>query len=107
MRILKMIYPTGHPYWNEGEFNIIMPNGDKYDMHKHRQYAGHGYKIDVRKDGVYYILHDCGSGYGKVTNDKYPPIKIISSTEYDKIQYIGNELVISDTLKKDLAENAL
>jgi len=109
MRILRLHHPTGHPYWQAGEFQITMPDGEKYPMHKHQQNFGHGYKIDVSDDGVYYILHFCGSGYGKVpcTDGRYPPIKIISSTEYDSIEYVGDELQMSDTLKNDLAENGL
>lgn len=110
MRVLKLIHPTGHPYWQAGEFQIIMPDGNKYPMHEHQQNFAHGYKIEVRPDGIYYVLHFCSSGGGKVpcpVDGRYPPLKIIASSEYDKIEYVGEQLKLSDTLKADLAENGL
>jgi hypothetical protein len=104
-RILKMLNPTGHPYWQAGEYNIIMPDGTKYPMCTHNKGFGHGYKIEVRPDGIYYVLHFCSSGSGKVpcTDGRYPPERIVSSSEYDEIEYVGNELLMSDELKHDLA----
>jgi len=108
-RILKLHNPTGNPYWNAGEYKIEMPNGEMYPIQKHHQDFGHGYKIEIKEDGIYYVLHFCGSGYGKVpcTDGRYPPLKIISSSEYDKIEYVGEELKISDNLKNDLMQNGI
>ena len=106
MRTLKLVHPNGHAYWNEGEFKIILPNGLVYPIEKHKENFGHGYKIEVRQDGIYYILHFCGSGYGKVpcTDGRYPPLKIIDRSEYDRIEYIGEPMKMPESLLSDLAE---
>lgn len=109
MRVLKLHHPTGHPYWNQGEFDVELPNGEMYDLSRHSQNFGHGYKIDIKEDGIYYVLHFVGSGYGKIpcTDGRFPPIKIVDSSEYDKIEYVGEELVISEELRNDLIENKI
>jgi len=32
MRTIKLHHPTGHPYWNEKQFSIEMPNGEMFDL---------------------------------------------------------------------------
>lgn len=108
MRVLKMVHPDGHPYWDGGEFSIIMPDGEYYPMGNHRQNFGHGYRLEVRGDGIYYQLQYCGSGYGKTDAvDRFPIKKIISSSEYDSIEYVGTSKAMSEELKNDLQENGI
>jgi hypothetical protein len=109
IRVLTLHHPTGHPYWNAGEFTIEMPDGSFYPIEKHHEAFGHGYRIDVKADGIYYVLMFCGTGYGKVegTHDRFAPIKIISKSEYDIILYSGERLIISDTLKQNLRDELI
>jgi len=103
-----MVHPDGHPYWDGGELSIIMPDGEYYPMGNHRQNFGHGYRLEVRGDGIYYQLQYCGSGYGKTDAvDRFPIKKIISSSEYDSIEYVGTSKAMSEELKNDLQENGI
>ncbi|MBL7721157.1 MAG: hypothetical protein JNK98_04110 [Chitinophagaceae bacterium] len=106
MRVLQLIHPTGHPYWNEGEFGVITPDGLPVAVPKE---SGMGYKIEVRPDGIYYVPHYCGSGFGKVpcNDNRHPEIKLVDANQYDTIQYVGSPLVQSDTLKEDLIQNGI
>lgn len=108
MRIVKLHEPTGHPFWQEGEYSVELPDGKMYDMSKHSRDFGHGYRIKILPTGIYYQLCYCGSGYGKKDAiDRFPPELIISSKDYDKIEYVGQPLVMSETLKQDLRDNQI
>lgn len=103
-RILTLIHPTGHPYWQKNEFTVIHPNGEIVPISKLFWQGNHGgYEISVEKDGIYF--HQCcsSSGSGKYRTTSRPPTKIVDRSEYDEIKYEGEPLVMSDNLKSEVA----
>ncbi len=113
MRILILHHPKGHPYWQEGEFKIELPNGGIYDKRQHSagiptyaekdpEYCS-SHRIVVKEDGIYF--QHCGASSGGGKQDYKQPFKIIDKSEYDKIEFAGTPLEMSETLLNDLAEN--
>lgn len=105
-RILKLHNPTGHPYWNRDEYKVELPNGEMLQI-DHLYYDGGGYRIYESKEGVYLQPCICGSGYGKVDWEGMPVVLIVLKREYDKIEYVGSPLVMSEELKSDLKDNQI
>lgn len=108
-RVLKLHQPTGHPYWSKGEYQIELPNGEIINPSDYNKYAGTSHRVYWNDQGVWMQLCACGSGYGKVdlnTKD-YPPILLVQSSQYDKIEFVGKELVMSDRLRQDLINNKI
>ena len=64
-----------------------------------------GYEIYIENNNVYFVQCASGSGYGKVRLKE--PIKIVDSSDYDKIEIIGEELTISECLQNDLILNGI
>ncbi|WP_430897668.1 MULTISPECIES: hypothetical protein [unclassified Paraflavitalea] len=100
IRTLTLQLPDAHSYWNSGEYVILMPNGEEYDLSKHRRSFGHSYRIEVTEEGIYYVLQYCGSGYGKKDGEK---TLIIHRNEYDMIQYKGEVIQLSEQLTQEIA----
>ncbi len=107
MRILKLHYPTGHPYWQSDEYKIELPNGEFYNTSKHQMDFGSGHRIIVKDDGIHHQLCHCGSGFGKIDAKSYPATLIVPKSDYDKIEFVGQKKEMSDDLKDDLKENGL
>lgn len=106
MKILKLHNPTGHPYWQADEYGIELPDGTFYDKSQHHPGFGGGHKIKVQPDGIYYQQCYSSSGGGKTeATDRFPAVLIVSKNQYDKIEYVGAKLEMSETLKNDLIEN--
>ena len=107
MRVLKMHNPTGHPYWQKNEYRVQKPNGEFINLSNLFDRNGNhgGYEIYIENGDVFFVQCGSGSGYGKVRGKN--PIKIVARNEYDKIEYIGQQLEMSACLKNDLAENGL
>lgn len=106
MRTLKLHHPTGHPYWQRDEYTIELPDGTIYDKTvDYKKYRGDAHRIIVKKDGIYYQHCGASSGGGK-TNYK-EPWKIVDASQYNNIEYIGEPLVMSQTLLDDLKENEM
>ncbi len=100
-RILKLHHPTGHPYWQRNKFKIEMPNGEFFDVSKfHEDYQE--YEISVTKFGLTIQRFHCSSGGGKqkVGNAEL----IVGNLEYDKIEYIGEPLEMSENLKREVGQ---
>lgn len=109
MRILRLHHPTGHAYWGACEFKVELPDGTIYDKSKHYPKDWNdGHKIKVENGGIYYQQCYCSSGGGKrEATDRYPPVLMVHASEYDKIEYVGTPLTMSEELKEDLAINQL
>jgi len=107
MRILKLHHPTGHPYWQKDEYQIELPNGEKINPSNHIQDNYGGYRVYWDEKGIWVQICASGSGYGKVDRKHIQPKLLVSSNDYDKIEFVGNKLEMSETLKADLAENGL
>ena len=105
MRILKLHHPTGHPYWKKDEYKVELPNGEKINPENHIKDNYGGYRIYWDEKGIWVQICSKGSGYGKKDRTGMPPILLVSSIEYDKIEFVGKELIMSETLKQELAEN--
>lgn len=116
MKVLKLHHPKGHPYWAQGEYSIELPNGEFFDIYKNKdkvpkehyygmfgQYGNFAHMIVVKNNGIYWQICTSSSGGGK--QPVYDPFKIIDSSEYDKIEYVGEKLIMSETLKQDLLDN--
>lgn len=101
MRTLTLIHPKGNAYWQDGEYQIKLPNGEMLDFVEN---TGGGiqtwsYKITVTDEGIVYDRYACGTGYGKKRVDDGPYAKhilLVPKSEYDEIVYEGEPLVISD-----------
>ena len=114
MRTIKLHHPTGHSYWNKNKFTIELPSGKMFDLMPYHSYIGtrfpvldDDYMIEVDSNGVYYQKMISSIGSGRVRVNGKPRILIIPSKEYDSIEYVGNPLVISNTLITDLIENGI
>jgi len=101
MKIVKLHHPNGHAYWQKGEYKIELPNGQFVDLSKYSSHNLYSYEVFVDRDGIWFTDCAASSGTGKIRVDK--PILILSSAEYDKIEYVGEPLLIPETLKNDLA----
>ena len=91
-----------------------MPNGEMFDLKPYHSYIGNrfpilddDYMIEVDSNGIYYQKMTSSSGTGRVKSKSKPRVLIIKSKEYDSIKYVGNPLVISNTLRTDLIENGI
>ena len=68
---------------------------------------GNDYMIEVKPDGIYYQQMTSSSGTGRIKVKSRPRDLIIPSSEYDSIEYVGEEMVISEHLRNDLKENGI
>ncbi len=105
MRVLKLHHPTGHPYWNQGEFKVQLPNGKFLVPTDFIGEAFGGYRIYLDSQGVWIQKCASGSGYGKRDMKHVPPKLMVPVNQYDKIEYVGKELVMSATLQRDITDN--
>lgn len=107
MRVVKLHHPTGHPYWQRDEYQIELPNGEKINPGNHIQDNYGGYRVFWDEKGIWVQICASGSGYGKVDRKDIAPKLLVSSSDYDKIDFVGQKLEMSDALKADLSENGL
>lgn len=108
MRILKLHHPTGHPYWQKNEFKVELPDGKFVDLFLlHDSPGATGYEIYVEAGDVYFHECHCSSGGGKQRIKTLEPILVVSKNDYDILEYVGEELVMSAELLSDLKENQL
>lgn len=102
MRTIKLHHPTGHPYWQEGEFKIEMPDGTFFNKQQFTDevpgWANSDYceshRIILKDDGIYYQRCGASSGTGKTNYGD--PFRIIGSDQYDLVVYVGEPLVMSE-----------
>lgn len=109
MRTIKLHHPTGHPYWQKNEFKVELPNGEFLDLLPFYDYDPKttGYEIYVENGNVYFHECFCSSGGGKTKCRDLNPVLIVSKKDYDVLEYVGQELIMSAELKNDLKENEL
>jgi hypothetical protein len=105
MRTLKLHHPTGHPYWQQDEYQIELPNGKRINPAHHIEDTYGGYRVYWNNEGVWVQICASGSGYGKKDRTGHPPKLLVERSEYDNIEFVGNAKPISETLSQDLAEN--
>lgn len=106
MRILKLHHHTGHPYWDKDEYKIELPSGEIVNINNFLREYTSSYRIIWNNEGIWVKDCACGSGFGKLDRD-FPPSLVVSSSEYDKIEFVGEEKVMSDELKQDLIDNGI
>lgn len=100
MRIVTLHHPTGHPFWQQGQYRVQLPNGEFFNfqqphLSKYFKCAGfynNDYKVYVGDEGIYYQEYSSSSGCGR--NPWGDPILIVPKSDYDKIEYAGKPLVI-------------
>lgn len=106
MRTLRLYHPKGHPYWNAGQFNIQLPDGTFYNKKQHNEDPESefcdSHKIIVKQDGIYFQKCAASSGSGKTAYGTQ--FKIVDSTNYDRIEFVGDPLVMSENLLNEIAE---
>ena len=108
MRVLKLHHPTGHPYWNAGEYRIELPNGEFLNASGFLKYpTAQGYGLEIKEDGIYLKTYWCSSGRGRKPATDIPSRLIVSCSLFDNIEYIGQELNMSPCLIDDLKENKM
>lgn len=109
MRVLKLHHPTGHPYWSQGEYQIEMPSGEMIYPNKHLDMYITSYRLHWDDKGVWVIQCNCSSGGGKndLNPEWYPTKLLVKRSEYDTIEFVGKELVMSDKLRQDLINNKI
>lgn len=107
MKILKLHHPTGHPYWQKDEYKIELPNGEMINPANHIKDNYGGYRVYWNEKGVWVQICSCGSGYGKKDRSNSLPKLLVAKNEYDKIEFVGKELKMSETLKYDILESQL
>lgn len=102
MRIIKLHHPTGHPYWQRNKYKIEMPDGSFFDVSDYYE-DWQEYEISVTKFGITIQPYSCSSGGGKqkIGNEEL----IIGNMEYDKIEYVGEPLIISDEIGEIQADD--
>lgn len=93
-RTLILHHPIGHPYWQDQEYRIQLPDGQFYDKSQHSPKEPHGapHKILIQDDGIYY--QRCGASSGAGKTDYKDPFIIIQKSEYDIIEFVGIPLVM-------------
>lgn len=109
MITIKLHHPTGHPYWQKNEFKVELPNGNFLDLlpfYKHKP-GNTGYEIYIENGNVYFHECYCSSGGGKTRGKDLSPVMIVSKNDYDTLEYVGKELVMSAQLLSDLIGNQL
>jgi hypothetical protein len=116
MRIVTLYHPTGHAYWQRGEFKVQLPDCSFFDIQSLMRYSM-GYEIWIDDAGnIMFAECNCSSGGGKKRfydpsdpwHKEYEwatPRAIVKRSGYDKIEYIGKELTISPELIDDLIAN--
>jgi len=96
MRVLKLHHPTGHPYWNQGEFILELPDDSMLNpVTLLKDNYGGSYDVYVKNGDVMLQQCACGSGYGKVRMTEIDPIVLIKQDEYDQLEYVGEPLEIN------------
>lgn len=107
MKTLKLHHPTGHPYWQKDEYDIELPNGEMIYPEKHIEDNYGGFRVYWDDKGVWVQICLSSSGGGKRDRQGVPPTLLVSSEDYDNIEFVGEPLTISGELSNDLAENGL
>jgi len=107
MKILKLHHPKGHPYWDKDEYNIELPDGKFIYPAKSLSDNFGGFRVYWNNKGVWVQKCASGSGYGKIDIKDEPPILLVDIKDYDKIEFVGHPLVMSDELKNDLQTNEI
>lgn len=104
-RIIKLHHPNGHPYWQRNKFKIELESGAFINCNEHSKYQGdygEEYEISVESDGIYVQYFTCSSGLGKsACGEKH---KLLGTTDYEKIEYVGVPLVMSPGLLASISE---
>jgi hypothetical protein len=103
MRTLKLHHPTGHPYWKKDEYQIELPNGQRINPERHIEDNYGGYRVYWNDEGVWVQICASGSGYGKKDRTGHPPKLLVERLEYDNIEFVGEELVMSKNLIDDIS----
>lgn len=106
-RILKLHHPTGHPYWQKDEFKVELPDGQMINPYDHIRDRFGGYRLYHDKVGVWAQYCCASSGSGKYDHTGVPPVLLVNVSAYDKIEYVGQPLVMSNELTNDLSENKM
>lgn len=107
-KILKLHNPIGHPYWQQDEYKIEMPDGKIFDKSEFYADWGNCHRVIVEPDGIYYQQCFASSGGGKRdATERYPAKLMIPKSEYDVIEYVGDKIEMSQSLLNDLKENGL
>jgi len=104
-KILKLHHPTGHLYWQKDEYEIELPNGKFINPLEHIKDNCGGYRVYWDNTGVWVQICASGSGYGKVDRTDIPPKLLVSSSEYDKIEFAGNPIEVSEELRNKFLAN--
>ncbi len=106
MKILKLHHPTGHPYWQKNKFKVELPDRTFSDIFKFSKYNGeNGEEVEVYslEAGIFVKYFMCSSGSGKCAYGIYH--LLVDRNEYDKVEYAGEPLTISQNLINEIAEN--
>lgn len=115
-RVLKLHHPTGHALWNRGEYDVELPGG-KFILIAGLLKYNNGHEIWVADNGDVMLAEcNCSSGGGKVRYYKpsdpwakdyewAKPRVIVARADYDRLEYVGTPLEMSEALKQDLINN--
>lgn len=106
-KIIKLHHPTGNPYWQADQYKVELANGEIMDLKKLMIYPQGSYRIYWDDKGIWMQQCVCGSGYGKADLTRAKPVLLVQKCDYDKIEFVGKELKMSESLKDDLLENGL
>lgn len=104
LRVLKLHHPKGHPYWAKNEFKVELPNGrfiDTTPLFNHNGNYG-GYEIFEKEGNIYFVQCGSSSGFGKQRHKEIK--KIVDKSEYDILEYVGEELTMSKELINEVSE---
>lgn len=104
LRILKLHHPTGHPYWKKNEFKVELPNGEFINLEPLFNHYGNygGYEIFEKEGDIYFVQCASSSGMGKQRLNEIQ--KIVDKNDYDLLEYVGKELIMSTNLINETKE---
>lgn len=105
IRILKLHHPKGHPYWQQGEYKIQLPDGTLINPANHITDTHGGYRVYWDESGVWVQICAAGSGFGKVDRPHIPPILLVNKSEYDQIELVGKPLKMAESLLNEINES--
>jgi hypothetical protein len=96
MNTIKLHHPTGHPYWQQNQFQIQINENfiDPYIfLHDSKKQACSKYEIFIGEHGIYVQYFHCSSGTGiKPISEVF--LLVLKET-YLKIEYVGTPLIPS------------